>query len=82
MIHAIDTRRPWYNAVMSAERWITTAEAAEIAQYHPHYVRQLIREGKVKARRFGPLWQVDRESLLAYVRAMEERGERRGPKTD
>ena len=64
-----------------AERWITTNEAAEIAQYHPHYVRQLVREGKVKARRFGPLWQVDRDSLLAYVADQAAKGERRGPKT-
>ena len=70
-----------YNGRM-AEQWITTAEAAALADYHPNYIRRLIREGKIEARKFGPVWQIDRDSVLAYAEAMEEKGERRGPKTD
>ena len=63
-----------------AERWLTTQQAAELGGYHPNYIRRLIREGEVKARKFGPVWQVDRASLLAYVRKVERAGAKRGPK--
>ena len=60
-------RRVAYNGVM-AERWITTREAAQIAGYHPERIRELLREGKVRARKFGLVWQVHRLSLLGYRR--------------
>ena len=63
-----------------AEDWITTQQAAELSGYHTNYIRRLIREGRVKARRFGPVWQVSRASLLDYVRKAEKAGEKRGPK--
>jgi excisionase family DNA binding protein len=63
-----------------AEDWITTEEAAELANYHPEHVRELAREGKIGARKFGPVWQISRERLLAYVRQQEAKGARRGPK--
>lgn len=62
------------------EDWITTAEAAAISGYHPDHIRELLREGRVKARKFGQVWQVDRVSLLAYVRKTEKLGAKRGPK--
>jgi len=63
-----------------AETWITTKEAAEMSGYHPEHLRELIREGKVKARKFGIVWQVDRASLLAYLRKVEKLGAKRGRK--
>ena len=63
------------------ETWITTAEAAELTGYHPDYLRRLIRGGEVRGQKFGPVWQVDRSSLLAYVKRAGELGEKRGPKT-
>jgi len=63
-----------------AEEWLTTTEAAELSGYHPERVRELLREQKVKGRKFGIVWQVDRESLLSYIGAMKEKGQRRGPK--
>ncbi len=60
--------------------WITTAEAAELSGYHLDYIRILIRAEKVKARKFGIVWQVDRASLLAYTRKTAKIGEKRGPK--
>lgn len=63
-----------------AEDWLTTEQAAELSGYHTNYIRRLIREGRVKARKFGPVWQVHRESLLAYVHMAEKLGEKRGPK--
>lgn len=68
----------WTNTM--AETWLTTDQAGKLVNFHPDHVRRLIRGGLVKAERFGPVWKVDRRSLLAYVRKMERRGDRRGPK--
>ncbi len=62
-------------------QWITTAEAARISGYHPKHVRRLVIAGGVKGQRFGRAWQVDRVSLLAYVRKVGKIGAKRGPKT-
>ncbi|UCC51237.1 MAG: helix-turn-helix domain-containing protein [Anaerolineaceae bacterium] len=63
-----------------AEEWLTTAEAADLSGYHAERVRELLREQKIKGRKFGIVWQVDRASLLSYIESMEEKGRRRGPK--
>jgi len=60
--------------------WITTKQAAERSRYHPEHVRELVREGRVQAQKFGEVWQVSRASLLIYLRKVEKMGERRGPK--
>ena len=60
--------------------WITTAEAARLSGYSTYHIRDLIRYGKVKAQKFGAVWQVDRRSLLAYVKSAGNLGEKRGPK--
>jgi len=61
--------------------WLTTQEAAELSGYHPTYLRLLIRHGYIPARKFGPLWQVNRGGLEAYLKAAEKSGDkRRGPK--
>jgi excisionase family DNA binding protein len=64
-----------------AEDWMTTAEAAEVSGYHPVYLRELIRDGKIHGRKWGAAWQVSRESLLIYLReATSDKDKRRGPK--
>lgn len=60
-----------------AETWITTAEAVTLSGYHPYYLRELIRTGSIKARKFGPIWQVDQESLLAYIQAARKSPDKR-----
>jgi excisionase family DNA binding protein len=60
--------------------WITTDEAAELSGYTHNHLRELIRDGKITAQKFGPIWQVDRKSVLAYLKKMQESGERRGRK--
>lgn len=63
--------------------WITTQEAAQLSGYHPDHLRRLIRGGLVKARKFGIVWQVERKSLIAYMRAAEQsEDKRRGAKKD
>jgi hypothetical protein len=58
-------------------RWITTTEALTISGYHRVYLYELIHTKKVKARKFGTVWQVNYDSLLAYVNAAAESGDRR-----
>lgn len=60
--------------------WITTTEAAKLSGYHPVYLRELIRGGKIKAQKFGEVWQIDRRSLLDFLKLAEKKGEKRGPK--
>ena len=63
------------------EEWITVNEAAKIAGYHPEHITRLIREGRIKARKFSIVWQVEQTSMLAYVSTAETRGEKRGRKS-
>lgn len=63
------------------EEWLTTQEASEWSGYHPDHVRRLIRAREIKARKFGPVWQVNRQSLNAYLDVAGKSGDkRRGPK--
>jgi hypothetical protein len=52
--------------------WLTVNEAADISGYHPDYIRQLIRKGKVNAKKFSIVWMVDKDSLLTYVKDKEK----------
>ena len=52
--------------------WLTVNEAAKLSGYHPEYIRQLIRDGKVNAKKFSIVWMVDKESLLEYVKSQEK----------
>jgi len=54
--------------------WITTNEALDIGRrdyqqvYHVEYLRQLMRTGKVVGRKFGRVWQVNRQSWIDYLK--------------
>ena len=60
--------------------WISVTEAARLGGYHPEHLRELIRSGRVKARKIVTVWQIDRASLQAYIRAAEKLGAKRGRK--
>ncbi len=60
--------------------WLTVQEAAKLSEYDPEHIRRLIRDGRIKARKFSIVWQVSRESLLAYVTSARAMGEKRGRK--
>ena len=63
------------------DEWMTTREAAQLSGYHAEYLRTLIRDGRIEARKFGIVWQVSRPSLLEYMRQAESSDDRRhGPK--
>ena len=63
-----------------AEDWLTTFAAAALSGYHPERIRELAREGRVKARKWGRDWQISRASLLRYLDQVAKLGEKRGPK--
>lgn len=64
-----------------AEHWITTNEAEEISGYHINHIRRLIRQDRIVAKKFGPIWQVSKSSLLAYLATAEASDDNRwGPK--
>ncbi len=63
----------------SANEWLSVGEAADLAGYHREHVRELLRAGRVRGRKFaGVIWQVDRDSLLEYVESQRRRGEKPG----
>jgi len=57
------------------EEWLTVHQAADVSGYHYNYIRQMIRAGKLEARKFGPVWQVSRTDLLAYIDEAKELGD-------
>ncbi len=63
-----------------ADDWITVAEASKQSGYHAETLRELIRAGRIKGRKFATVWQVSRSSLLGYLREQEQHGEKRGRK--
>lgn len=60
--------------------WLTVNEAAKLSGYHPESIRELIRQGKIKARKFSIVYQVNRESLLSFMKKAQAMGEKRGRK--
>jgi excisionase family DNA binding protein len=62
------------------EEWLTTYEAARLADLDADYIRKLVRADKIKARKWGQSWQVQRASLLDYLRKSHKQGNKRGPK--
>jgi len=65
---------------MSNDEWITVTEASRLTGYNEEYITRLIREGKIKAKKFSIVWQVRRSSLLGYQSRTEKLGNKRGPK--
>lgn len=60
--------------------WLTVKEAAKLSGYNADHLRELIRDGKIQARKFSIVWQVNKESLLAYMKKTQAMGEKRGRK--
>lgn len=63
-----------------ANDWITTQEASDLSGYRADYLRALIRQGRIKGRKYFVIWEVERRSLTAYLQRQEKRGEKRGRK--
>lgn len=65
---------------VSLDEWISTAQAATLSGYNDDHIRWLVLAGKVKARKFGWVWMVNRPALAAYLRKLASVGLRRGRK--
>jgi Helix-turn-helix domain len=57
--------------------WIDTEEAAQISGYHVNYLRTLLREEKISAKKKGGSYWIDRQSLLDYIRAAQTSADKR-----
>lgn len=55
--------------------WITTKEAAELTGYSVQYIRRLMRQERVVARKWLRDWAISRKSLLEYKNKMDELGQ-------
>ena len=62
--------------------WLTVQEAAKLCGYNPDYIRELIRQGKIKAQKFSIVWMVSHASLLEYLKKAQTMGEKRGRKPE
>lgn len=57
--------------------WITVSQAAEISGYNAEYLRRLMRNKKIKFRKFSFIYQVSRQSLLKYLKEAEKNSDKR-----
>lgn len=60
--------------------WLTVQEATKLSGYNADHLRELIRDGKITARKFSIVWMVSRTSLLEYVKRVQAAGKKRGRK--
>jgi excisionase family DNA binding protein len=63
-----------------SDEWITVNDAAKLSGYNKEHITRLIRERKIKAKKFSIVWQVSRSSLEAYIEKTEKLGKKRGRK--
>lgn len=59
-------------------REMLTGEAAQEFGFNATYVARLASQGKVKARKVGRDWLIDRKSMEAYIKDWQKR--KPGPK--
>ncbi len=59
---------------------ITVKQAVALSGYRDHHIRDLLRTGRIKGTKWGTVWQVDKTSLLRYMRDVQKLGDKRGAK--
>jgi hypothetical protein len=52
---------------ISGKRYISSRRAGKEHKYHPDYIGQLVRAGKVNGQKVGRAWYVDADSLARYL---------------
>ena len=57
--------------------WLTVTEAAKLSGYNAEYLRRLMRDKKIEFRKFSFMYQVNRMSLLRYLKKAEKKVDRR-----
>lgn len=63
--------------MITSGEWLSVNEAAELSGYHPEYIRRLIRDGEIEAKKFSIVWQVKRTSLLDYIENASSKTDKR-----
>ena len=58
-------------------QWLSVDEAAKLSGYHPEYIRRLIRNGEIEAKKFSIVWQVNKDSLEAYIEDAQKKDDKR-----
>ncbi len=66
----------------NSEEWLTVQEAAKLSGYNPDYLRELIRQGKIKAQKFSIVWMVSSDSFSEYLKKAQNMGGKRGRKPE
>lgn len=56
------------------EEWITTKEAAEIIGVSIKQVSYLLIKGRIKGKKFGRFWMVDKQSVDEYAASERKPG--------
>lgn len=65
-----------------SNEWLSVNEASKLSGYHPEYIRRLIRDGEIEAKKFSIVWQVRSQSLLDYLDSAKSKDDKRfTPKT-
>ena len=63
------------------DNYMSIDAAAEYSGYNPQYFRKLMRSGAIEGIKIGQVWMVSIESLDAYLKGIQESGDRRyGPR--
>ncbi len=52
---------------ISGKRYISSRRAGKAHKYHPDYIGQLVRAGKVEGQKIGRAWYVNEDSLTEYL---------------
>ncbi len=56
---------------IDGDEWLTVHDAAKLSGYNPEYLRRLMREDKIKFRKFSFIYQVNQKSLMDYLKRAE-----------
>ncbi len=57
---------------ISGVRYISTRRAGKEYSYHPDYIGQLIRGGKITGKKVGRAWYVDSDALRRFLKGEEQ----------
>ena len=56
------------------DRYINTQEAMELSGFSGRFIRLLLEQGRIKGRKPGRDWIIDRKSLEEYVASERKKG--------
>ena len=66
--------RIFSNIIIGHMGYVSVEEAAKISGYAAAYIRQLLRQDKIKAEKKGTMWWIDLDSLETYKAEMDALG--------